>query len=206
MSRTGRERRDTMRLVFIGPPGVGKGTQSERLVRHLGIIHLSTGEMLRSACAEQTELGKQADRYMDSGELVPDELMLDLVSERLTADDCRQGYLLDGFPRTLGQAKALDTILDSRGTPLDLVLELTADADELIRRLAARGRKDDQPEIVRRRLEEYERQTAPLSEYYSRRNLLRTVDGRGTPDEVFQRVKAVIDNDRESRTIKNAAQ
>ncbi len=196
MPCTGRERRDTMRLVFIGPPGVGKGTQSERLVRHLGIIHLSTGEMLRIACAEQTELGKQADRYMDSGELVPDELMLNLVTDRLMAEDCKRGYLLDGFPRTLGQAETLDQILGSRGTPLDLVLELTADADELIRRLAARGRKDDQPEIVRRRLEEYERQTAPLSEYYSRRNLLRTVDGQGTPDEVFQRVKAVIDKDR----------
>lgn len=182
-----------MRLVFIGPPGVGKGTQSERLVRHLGIIHLSTGEMLRRACADKTELGKKADQFMESGELVPDELMLDLVTERLTADDCRSGYLLDGFPRTLGQAESLDRILADRGTPLDLVLELTADADELIRRLAARGRKDDQPDIVRRRLEEYERQTAPLCDYYSRRNLLRTVDGRGTPDEVFQRVKAVID-------------
>lgn len=185
-----------MRLVFIGPPGVGKGTQSERLVRYLGTIHLSTGEMLRRACADQTPLGKQADRYMDSGELVPDELMLNLVTDRLTEEDCQRGYLLDGFPRTLGQAEALDQILESRGTPLDLVLELTADADELIRRLAARGRKDDQPDIVRRRLEEYERQTAPLSDYYSRRSLLRTVDGRGTPDEVFQRVKSVIDKDR----------
>jgi adenylate kinase len=185
-----------MRLVFIGPPGVGKGTQSERLVRYLGIIHLSTGEMLRRACAEQTELGKQVEQFMNSGKLVPDELMLDLVSERLTADDCKRGYLLDGFPRTLGQAESLDQILAARGTPLDLVLELTADADELIRRLAARGRKDDQPEIVRWRLEEYERETAPLSDYYSRRSLLRTVDGRGTPDEVFSRVKSVIDKDR----------
>ena len=183
-----------MRLVFIGPPGVGKGTQSERLVRHLNIIHLSTGEMLREACEKRTDLGQRVDKFMQSGELVPDELMLELVGERLQSEDCQRGYLLDGFPRTLGQAAALDAILAQRKTPLDLVLELTADADELIRRLAARGRKDDQPEIVRRRLEEYERQTAPLCEYYSRQNLLRTVDGQGTPDEVFSRIRAIIDN------------
>lgn len=181
-----------MRLVFIGPPGVGKGTQSKRLVSCLGIVHLSTGEMLRRACSEQTELGKRADRYMESGQLVPDELMLELVSERLQAPDCRDGYLLDGFPRTLGQAAALDKILAARGTPLDLVLELTADAEELIRRLSARGRKDDQPDIVRRRLEEYERQTAPLHDYYSRQKLLRTVDGQGTPDEVFVRIEDIV--------------
>jgi adenylate kinase len=182
-----------MRLVFIGPPGVGKGTQSERLVAHLGILHLSTGEMLRQACSEQTDLGQQADRFMESGELVPDELMLELVSRRLIASDCQRGYLLDGFPRTLGQAQVLDKILAERGTPLDLVLELTADAEELIRRLAARGRKDDQPVIVRRRLEEYERQTVPLCDYYSRRDLLRTVDGQGTPEAVFERIKPIID-------------
>jgi adenylate kinase len=182
-----------MRLVFIGPPGVGKGTQSERLVGHLGILHLSTGDMLRQACRDKTDLGQRADRYMESGELVPDELMLELVSRRLAAADCQRGYLLDGFPRTLGQAQSLDKILGDRGTPLDLVLELTADAEELIRRLAARGRKDDQPEIVRRRLEEYERQTVPLCDYYSRRDLLRTVDGQGTPDAVFERIKPIID-------------
>ena len=185
-----------MRLVFIGPPGVGKGTQSERLVSHLGIIHLSTGEMLRQACDEHSELGRKADKFMESGQLVPDELMLELVSQRLQAPDCRAGYLLDGFPRTLGQAASLDKSLAEHGTPLDLVLELTADAEELVRRLAARGRKDDQPEIVRRRLEEYERQTAPLHDYYSRQDLLRTVDGQGTPEEVFVRIKAIVDNRR----------
>jgi len=183
-----------MRLVFIGPPGVGKGTQSERLVSHLGIIHLSTGEMLRQACSEQSELGRKADQFMESGKLVPDELMLELVSKRLQSPDCRAGYLLDGFPRTLGQAASLDKNLADHGTPLDLVLELTADAEELDRRLAARGRKDDQPHIVRRRLEEYERQTAPLHDYYSRQGLLRTVDGQGSPEEVFVRIKAIVDN------------
>jgi adenylate kinase len=183
-----------MRLVFIGPPGVGKGTQSERLVSHLGIIHLSTGEMLRQACSEQSELGRKADRFMESGQLVPDELMLELVSQRLQSPDCQAGYLLDGFPRTLGQAATLDKSLAEHGTPLDLVLELTADAEELVRRLAARGRKDDQPDIVRRRLEEYERQTAPLHNYYSRQGLLRTVDGQGSPEEVFVRIKAIVDD------------
>jgi adenylate kinase len=182
-----------MRLVFLGPPGVGKGTQSQRLVAHLNVTHLSTGDMLRQARRDQTELGRKAETYMAAGQLVPDDLMLALIDERLAHADCRHGYLLDGFPRTLGQARALDEMLARRGTPLDLVLELTAETEELVRRLAGRGREDDKPEVVRKRLDEYHRQTAPLSDYYRQRDLLQSVNGQGTVDEVFGRVRAVLD-------------
>jgi adenylate kinase len=182
-----------MRIVFIGPPGVGKGTQSERLVAHLNIAHLSTGDMLRQAREEQSELGRQADTFMSSGKLVPDELMLELVSQRLDAPDCARGYLLDGFPRTVVQAQALDEMLAKRQTPLNLVLELTADSKELIRRLAARGREDDLPEVVRRRLEEYHRRTAPVTDYYGASGLLEKIDGEGTPEEVFARTRSAVE-------------
>ncbi|MEX0678316.1 MAG: adenylate kinase [Pirellulales bacterium] len=181
-----------MRIVFIGPPGVGKGTQSERLIALLNAAHLSTGDMLRQARREKTDLGQKADEYMSAGKLVPDDLMLELVGRRLDDADCRRGYLLDGFPRTLGQARALDEMLKKRETPLDVVLELTADTEELVKRLAGRGRHDDKPDIVRNRLEEYRRQTAPLSDYYRALGLLQTVDGEGTPDEVFGRIKTAV--------------
>jgi adenylate kinase len=181
-----------MRLVFIGPPGAGKGTQSQRLIRHLTIPHLSTGEMLRQACRDQTPLGLAADEYMNSGRLVPDELILQLVGERLDQPDCQVGCLFDGFPRTLVQAKALDEILGLRGTPLDAALELKVDKEELVQRLAGRGREDDSPEIIRRRLEGFIQETAPLCNYYRRRGLLFSIDGLGRPDEVFQRIVEVI--------------
>lgn len=182
-----------MRIVFIGPPGVGKGTQSERLVKHLGILHLSTGDMLRQAWQERSDLGRLAQQHMDQGELVPDPLILELVGERLEQGDCQPGYLLDGFPRTLGQAQGLDELLRRRATPLTAILALEADEDELIKRLAGRGRADDRPEVVRNRLEAYARKTAPLIDYYRGRGLLHTIDGVGTPDEVFARIKAVFD-------------
>ena len=183
-----------MRIVFIGPPGVGKGTQSQRLIGELNIAHLSTGDMLRQAQTEKTDLGLEAEAYMAAGKLVPDDLMLQLIGRRLDEADCRNGYLLDGFPRTLGQARALDEILAKRGTPLDVVLELTADIEELVKRLSARGREDDKPEIVRKRLEEYRRQTAPLCDYYRQQGLLESVDGQGTPQQVFGRIKPLLDN------------
>jgi adenylate kinase len=182
-----------MRIVFVGPPGVGKGTQSLRLVKYLGIPHLSTGDMLRQAWQEKSDLGLLSQEYMAQGTLVPDPIMLQLVGRRLEAGDCQHGYLLDGFPRTLGQAQALDEFLRRRGTPLTTVLELKVDADELVKRLAGRRRDDDRPEIIRKRLDEYARQTAPLSDYYRQQGLVCEIDGSGTPDEVFARIKTFVD-------------
>jgi adenylate kinase len=181
-----------MRIVFIGPPGVGKGTQASRLIKFLNIPHLSTGDMLRQACQEKSDLGLLSQEYMLQGKLVPDPIILQLVGKRLDQDDCQNGCLFDGFPRTLGQAQAFDEFLQRRGMPLTAALELKADPEELVKRLAGRGRDDDRPEIVRERLKQYARQTAPLSDYYAQQGRLFEIDGSGTPDEVFGRVKAVI--------------
>lgn len=181
-----------MRIILIGPPGVGKGTQSTRLVKHLDIPHLSTGDMLRRAFQDNSEVGRASQEYMSAGKLVPDPIILKLVDQRLEHDDCRRGYLLDGFPRTLGQAQALDAFLAERGTPLNAVVELKVDHDELVKRLAGRGRQDDRPEIVSERLQQYARQTSPLVEYYRKQGLLVVVDGIGTQDEVFHRIQAAL--------------
>ncbi|MBI3840224.1 MAG: adenylate kinase [Planctomycetia bacterium] len=181
-----------MRIVLMGPPGVGKGTQSVRLVNFLNVPHLSTGDMLRQACQEGSDLGLLAEQYMAQGKLVPDPIILQLVGKRLDQGDCQEGCLLDGFPRTLGQAQALDELLQRRGTPLTAALELKADSEELVKRLAGRGRDDDRPEVVRERLRQYARQTAPLSDYYARQGRLFEIDGGGPPEEVFGRIKAVI--------------
>jgi adenylate kinase len=181
-----------MRIVFLGPPGVGKGTQAARLTDRFGIPHLSTGAMLREAREQRSEVGLLADRYMSEGNLVPDEVMLQLVEQRLAADDCERGYLLDGFPRTIVQAQALDEMLERCGTPLTVVVELHADPAELVRRMMGRGRADDQPPVIEKRLEEYLRQTAPLSDYYRERGLLVPINGAGAPAEVFERVAAAI--------------
>ncbi len=182
-----------MRLVFIGPPGAGKGTQAERIVARYGLAHLSTGDMLRAARAAGTELGRRADQYMSAGQLVPDDLIIDLIRQRLAQPDCRAGYLLDGFPRTLAQAEALDRLLAARGTPLNVVLELQVDDEVIKARLAGRGRADDKPEVIAQRLVAYHEQTAPLVDYYRRAGLLQSVDGVGTIDEVFARVCRILD-------------
>jgi len=181
-----------MRIVFIGPPGAGKGTQAEKIVAAYGLAHLSTGDMLRAARDARTELGLKADQYMSRGQLVPDQVIIDLIHERLQRPDCRGGYLLDGFPRTIAQAEALDHLLAGRNTPLDVVLELQVPGEELFRRLAGRGRADDTPEVIRQRLVAYNQQTEPLLDYYGRRGLLQTIDGLGTVDEIFARIRAAL--------------
>ncbi len=182
-----------MRIVFIGPPGAGKGTQAERLVARYDLAHLSTGDMLRAARDAQTDVGRKADEYMSKGELVPDEIIVQIIAERLNEPDCQAGYLLDGFPRTIAQAEALDGMLAERNTPLDVVLELQVPEEELFRRLSGRGRADDKPEVIRQRLVAYRQQTEPLLEYYEKAGLLKRVDGLGSVDEIFDRIKAVLD-------------
>ncbi|HVA46607.1 MAG TPA: adenylate kinase [Pirellulales bacterium] len=182
-----------MRLIFIGPPGAGKGTQSQRLLEYLGIPHLSTGDMLRQAVREQTDAGLMAAPYMDAGQLVPDDIILKLMDERLSRSDCHQGALFDGFPRTLAQARGLDQMLQRAGLPLDIVLELNVDDAEVIRRLAGRGRHDDKPAVLAERLKAYWKTTRPLLDYYRKKGLLRVIDGLGTTDQVFERIRAVLD-------------
>jgi adenylate kinase len=185
-----------MLIVLIGPPGSGKGTQAKRLVDYLQIPHLSTGELLREAIANDTSLGRLAAQYMDHGRLVPDPLVLAMVGEKLQEAQFSRGCLFDGFPRTLQQARALEESLHQRGTPLDMALELRADENELIarmlRRAAAERRADDNPETIAHRMEVFRQQTTPLLDYYRFRELLVTVDAMGTPDEVFDRIKEAI--------------
>jgi len=185
-----------MFLVFVGPPGAGKGTQSKRLLAHLKIPHLSTGEMLRKAQAEDSELGKLAAQYMDAGRLVPDDMVMTMVLKRLDQPEFARGCLFDGIPRTLEQARALDRALAARETPLDAVIALDADEKELIgrmlRRAAAEHRLDDNPQVIFERMEVYRCQTAPLLDYYRQAGTLRSVDALGTPEEVFERIKEAL--------------
>ena len=182
-----------MRIVFIGPPGAGKGTQAERMIERYKLAHLSTGDMLRAARDARSDVGLKADRYMSTGQLVPDDIIVAIIAQRLQAPDCRDGYLLDGFPRTIAQAEALDRMLAETGTPLDAALELRVPEEELFRRLAGRGRADDQPEVIRQRLVAYGEQTEPLLDYYGGQGLLKPVDGLGTVEEIFLRIQEVLD-------------
>ena len=185
----------TLRLVILGRQGSGKGTQCARLMESFGPVHVSTGDMLRAAVATGTELGRQAEAIMDAGELVPDEVMNGIVAERLSADDVvERGVLLDGYPRTPAQAEALQEALDSAGTHLDLALNLEVPIEEATRRMLNRARADDTEEAILRRLALYETETAPLVAWFEKRSLLITVDGLGSEDEVFQRLRRAVEH------------
>jgi adenylate kinase len=180
------------RLLLIGAPGAGKGTQAVKLAETFAIPAISTGDIFRYNVKNETELGKLAKSFMDKGEYVPDSVTNDLVRDRLSQTDAAAGFLLDGYPRTSEQVVELDSMLSSHGTGLDAVVLLTADTDEVVRRLLNRaieqGRADDTEEVIRRRLEIYEEQTAPLIDVYAARNLVVTVDGLGAVDEVTARI------------------
>lgn len=208
------------KLMMLGPPGAGKGTQAQRLSEDYGIPQISTGDMLRGARRKGTELGKKAAKFMDAGELVPDEVVIGIVAERLEEDDASDGFILDGFPRTVGQADALSEM----GVELEAVVNIQVSENEVIRRLGGRlscpecgatyheefkppteegvcdecghelmRREDDQPEAIRERLRQYRSSTEPLVEFYRERGVLENVDGEGTPEEVYDRIVDVLE-------------
>jgi adenylate kinase len=188
-----------MNLIFLGPPGAGKGTQASRVAEERGIVQLSTGDMLRKAVADQTAVGLEAKSYMDAGDLVPDEVVLGVINERLDEPDCANGFILDGFPRTAAQAEALDRMLQERGAKLDMVIELKVDEGQLFDRIAKRAeetggaRSDDDAETLKKRLDVYREQTAPLTPYYEATGRLVTVDGMKSIDDVGAAIDAALD-------------
>jgi adenylate kinase len=175
-----------MRLLFIGPPGAGKGTQAARVAQHLGVPHISTGDMFRHHVSTGTDLGRQVDAIMKSGEYVPDELTVAMLAERLDEPDAAAGFILDGFPRTEGQVAALDGLIGADG--LDAVVVFEVDLEELTKRLLVRGRADDSEETIRNRFRVFTEQTAPLLQIYGDRGLLVPVDGMGDMDEITDRI------------------
>lgn len=189
-----------MRLILLGPPGAGKGTQAKVLVETYNIPQLSTGDILRSAIAAQTPMGLAAKEVMDRGDLVSDEIVNGIISERLDAEDCKTGFVLDGFPRTIAQAGALDEMLTEKGMALDAVIEITADPDVLVERIANRAREsgvargDDNEEVLRKRLEVYRESTAPLVDYYRDKGLLKSVDGIQSMEEVTAAIRHAVHN------------
>ncbi len=206
-----------MNIVLLGAPGAGKGTQAQKLVEEFGVAHISTGDLLRAAVKAGTKLGVKAKSYMDNGQLVPDKLVVDLVTERLDADDAQKGFILDGFPRNTAQAVTLDSALAEMGRSLDAALLVDVKSDVIVKRLSSRRtckecgytapagvdscpscggemyqRDDDKPETIQKRLDVYENQTAPLVEYYRGKELLKSVDGDRPVDEVYADVKELL--------------
>ena len=206
-----------MNIVLLGAPGAGKGTQAQKLVAEYGLAHISTGDLLRAAVEAQSELGIKAKEYMDAGQLVPDQLVIDLVKERLSADDAKAGFILDGFPRNTAQAVTLDFELQNMGLKLDAALLVAVEPEVIVERLSSRRtckecgytapagteicpncsgemyqRDDDKPETIRKRLDVYENQTSPLIEYYKGHGILKEVNGDRPVDEVFADVKMLL--------------
>jgi adenylate kinase len=187
-----------MHIVLVGPPAAGKGTQAGRIVERFGCVHVATGDILRSNAERGTQLGRTASEYMDRGDLVPDEVMIDMVLERLADDDLAGGFVLDGFPRTVPQAEALDRRLAELSRPLDAVVSLEIDEHELRDRLARRAEEqdrveDEDPDAIHRRLELFNRETEPLLDHYAGTGLLVRVDGGGEVDEVTERIAEALD-------------
>jgi adenylate kinase len=184
------------RLLLLGPPGAGKGTQAERLARALGIPQIATGDMLRAAVRAGSDVGRRAQAYMDRGDLVPDEVVIQVAEERLREPDAAKGFILDGFPRTAAQAEALDAMLARLGVRLERCVALQVDEDELVARLARRaeieGRSDDNEEAIRNRMRVYREKTRPLIDYYAARSVLQEVEGEGTIDEVAARIEEAL--------------
>lgn len=216
-----------MNLILLGPPGAGKGTQAQLMVDRYGTPQISTGDILRKAVKDGTPLGRKAKAYMDQGQLVPDEVVIMIIDERLRAPDCSSGFILDGFPRTIAQAEALQPILKKLGKSIDHVINIEVDTEELVRRLTGRRtckncgamfhtlfhppktegvcdrcggplyqREDDKEATIRTRLEEYQRQTSPLIHYYRSKSLLRSIEGVGRQDEIFQKIVGLLDRSR----------
>ncbi len=214
-----------MNLILLGPPGAGKGTQAQMIVDRYHIPQVSTGDILRKAVKEETPLGNKAKVFMDQGQLVPDKVVIDIIDERLRASDCGPGFILDGFPRTIAQAEALQPILTKMGKSIDHVINIEVDTEELVRRLTGRRtckncgamfhvlfhppkvegicdrcsgllyqREDDQEKTIRIRLNEYQRQTAPLIQYYEHKNYLRSIRGVGGQEEIFKRISRLLNS------------
>jgi len=199
-----------MRLILLGPPGAGKGTQAQRLVAKHGIVQLSTGDMLRAAVAAGTPVGLQVKDIMERGDLCPDDIVVSIIADRIAQPDAKNGFVLDGFPRTVAQAEALERMLHEKGLDLDGVVELKVDEAQLLRRIEsriretlARGeplRKDDDPEVLKTRLDAYRRQTAPLIHHYREKNLLRAVDGMAPIDEVTAAINWIFAKPKPQKT------
>ncbi|WP_236739053.1 adenylate kinase [[Phormidium ambiguum] IAM M-71] len=181
------------RFIFLGPPGAGKGTQAQKLAALCSIPHISTGEILRNEVFKGTPLGLQAKSYQEKGELVPDKLIDDMVRQRLSEPDTQSGWILDGFPRNVTQAKFFDELLEKLHQQCDFAIDLEVPDEVIVKRLLARGRQDDTEEILRRRLEIYREQTAPLIDYYSQRQILVSIQGNQSMEEVTEEMKKAID-------------
>jgi adenylate kinase len=189
-----------MRIVLLGAPGSGKGTQAALMVKRLGLPHVSTGLLLRNAAKRGTELGLKAKSIIDRGELVPDEIMSDMIEERLSRADMANGFILDGYPRNLAQARSLDQMLERLGQPADIAIQIDVDPEQIIKRLAGRAeqerRADDSEDVVRNRMRVYHEKTAPVIDYYARRGLLTHVLGDGSIEVILERILSVLNIDK----------